>query len=155
VAKRFLSPIGLPSGESNPESGAAGDLFYRTDLSQIVINTGTDWVEISGSASEEIVSLLVEFGLLGSGSGTPETTVYISQVDGGTPETEVFAVDYSGGAPASQLSDPEEFNITSGGSSSNSTVSASAPSSPATGDTWFNSSVGRMYIYYDNFWVEV
>lgn len=154
MAKRFLSPIGLPSGESNPESGTAGDLFYRTDLGQVVISTGTDWVEISGSASEEIVNLLVEFGILGSGSGTPETTVYVSQVDGGTPETEVFTIDYSGGAPSSQLSDPDEFNVTSG-SSANSTVSESAPSSPATGDTWFNSSVGRMYIYYDNFWVEV
>jgi hypothetical protein len=28
------------------------------------------------------------------------------------------------------------------------------PASPATGDAWFNSSSGQIYIYYDGFWVE-
>ena len=34
------------------------------------------------------------------------------------------------------------------------TVSATAPSSPVEGDAWFNSTDGRMYVYYDGYWVE-
>ncbi len=158
MAKRFLSPIGLPSGSANPDSGEAGDLFYRSDLAQILVYDGTAWLPAAGEGvdTEGVVDILAEFGILGAGSGTPETTVYVSQVDGGTPETEVFALDYSGGEPDSPLSDPIDLNIaneTSGGS--NSTVSTTAPSSPSIGDTWFNSGAGRFYIYYDNFWVEV
>jgi hypothetical protein len=35
------------------------------------------------------------------------------------------------------------------------TVSETAPSSPSTGDQWFNSGTGKSYVYYDSFWVEV
>jgi hypothetical protein len=34
------------------------------------------------------------------------------------------------------------------------TVSDTAPSSPATGQLWWESDTGILYIYYDNFWVE-
>lgn len=155
MAKKFLTPIGLPSGTANPGSGVAGDLFYRSDLGQIVVYDGAAWLPAAGEGVDTngVVDLLVEFGILGAGSGTPETTAYVSQVDGGTPETEVFTLNYSGGEPDSTLSDQPELDTTGGGS--NSTVSTTAPSSPSTGDTWFNSEAGRFYIYYDNFWVEV
>jgi len=35
------------------------------------------------------------------------------------------------------------------------TVSTSAPSSPNLGDQWFESDSGRLFVYYDSFWVEV
>lgn len=34
-------------------------------------------------------------------------------------------------------------------------VSDSAPSSPASGATWFNSSLGRLFTYYNGNWVEI
>jgi hypothetical protein len=34
------------------------------------------------------------------------------------------------------------------------TVSPTAPVSPEEGDAWFHSELGRMYVYYDSFWVE-
>lgn len=34
------------------------------------------------------------------------------------------------------------------------TVSDTAPSSPISGDVWYNSTNGRTYIYYDSYWVE-
>jgi hypothetical protein len=34
------------------------------------------------------------------------------------------------------------------------TVSETAPSSPVTGDAWFNSSNSLMYLYYDGYWIE-
>jgi hypothetical protein len=44
----------------------------------------------------------------------------------------------------------------SGGSSGGAsvTVSDTAPAEPAEGDLWYNSLVGKTYIYYDGFWVE-
>lgn len=35
------------------------------------------------------------------------------------------------------------------------TVSETAPVSPAEGDTWFRSSTGQYFVYYDSYWVEV
>lgn len=34
-------------------------------------------------------------------------------------------------------------------------VSDTAPSSPSSGDMWFNSSLGRLFVYYDSSWVEI
>ena len=34
-------------------------------------------------------------------------------------------------------------------------VSATAPSSPVEGDTWFDSVNGKFYVYYDSYWVEI
>lgn len=34
-------------------------------------------------------------------------------------------------------------------------VSTTAPASPEEGDVWYNSTEGRAYIYYDNFWVDL
>jgi hypothetical protein len=34
-------------------------------------------------------------------------------------------------------------------------VSDTAPTSPVTGDEWFNSATGRLYTYYDSYWVEI
>jgi hypothetical protein len=34
------------------------------------------------------------------------------------------------------------------------TVSETAPVSPSVGDGWFDSSVGKFFIYYDSYWVE-
>jgi hypothetical protein len=34
-------------------------------------------------------------------------------------------------------------------------VSVSAPSAPVVGDEWFNSETGRLYTYYDSYWVEI
>jgi hypothetical protein len=35
------------------------------------------------------------------------------------------------------------------------TVSDSAPAEPFLGDEWFNSATGRLYTYYDSYWVEI
>lgn len=34
-------------------------------------------------------------------------------------------------------------------------VSDTAPTSPVVGDEWFNSATGRLYTYFDSYWVEV
>lgn len=42
-----------------------------------------------------------------------------------------------------------------GGGGGGVTISDTAPSSPAIGDLWYESDTGSMFVYYDNFWVEV
>jgi len=42
-----------------------------------------------------------------------------------------------------------------GAAGSSTTVSTTAPSSPAEGDNWFNSETGQSFIYYDSYWVEL
>lgn len=47
-------------------------------------------------------------------------------------------------------------NATStGGGGASVSVSDTAPSTPTQGNLWFNSTNGKTYIYFDNFWVEV
>ena len=41
------------------------------------------------------------------------------------------------------------------GSTGRFTTSDTAPSSPTTGDAWYNSVTGQTFVYYDSFWVEV
>ena len=41
-----------------------------------------------------------------------------------------------------------------GGGGSSVTVAETAPSYPATGNLWFNSTVGQLLIYYDSYWVQ-
>ena len=46
--------------------------------------------------------------------------------------------------------------IPANSSSGSNTISASdtSPSSPSLGTLWFNTSTGRMYVYYDSYWIE-
>lgn len=47
-----------------------------------------------------------------------------------------------------------DWAVAQGGGSST-TVSATPPSNPNEGDTWFNSSNAKSYVYYDGTWVDV
>jgi hypothetical protein len=99
MAKKFLTPVGLPSGTANPASAAAGELFYRSDINAIYMYTGTEWAPQAGA--ETVTNILVEFGLLEGDSGTPETASFSSSISGGTPATEDFITNYEGGEPDS------------------------------------------------------
>lgn len=48
-----------------------------------------------------------------------------------------------------------DANSGGGGGGGGVTVSSTAPTSPTQGDLWFDSDTGRMFIYYDSFWIEV
>ena len=48
MAKRFLTPVGLPSGSSLPSAGAAGNLFYKSDDAKIYVHDGSLWNVIEG-----------------------------------------------------------------------------------------------------------
>lgn len=54
MSKKFLTPVGLPTGVSNPSVGRTGDLFYRTDESAVYIYNGTIWEPLQGGGSYTI-----------------------------------------------------------------------------------------------------
>lgn len=97
MAKQFLTPIGLPSGTSNPSSAAEGTLFYRSDLNAIYIYTGTEWVPQADSTT--VTNILVEYGLLSGDAGTTGTASFSATVSGGSPSTTTFTSNYEGGDP--------------------------------------------------------
>lgn len=47
MPKKFLSPIKLAQGASNPATGSAGEIFFNTTDTKMYIHNGTSWV-ISG-----------------------------------------------------------------------------------------------------------
>lgn len=43
MSKRFLTPVGLPSGATLPSVGSAGDLFFKSDENKVYVHTGSSW----------------------------------------------------------------------------------------------------------------
>ena len=43
MARKFLTPVGLPSGASNPAAGTAGALFFNTSDELVYVHDGTSW----------------------------------------------------------------------------------------------------------------
>ena len=98
MAKKFLTPIGLPSGTSNPSSAEEGELFYRSDLNAIYIYTGTDWVPQADATT--VTNILVEYGLLAGDAGSPESASFTATVSGGGPGDNTVTTTYEGGDPS-------------------------------------------------------
>lgn len=48
MARKFLSPVGLPSGNTLPTAGSAGDLFFKADEGKVYVHTGSGWVVQQG-----------------------------------------------------------------------------------------------------------
>jgi hypothetical protein len=88
LSRKFLTPVGLPKGDTLPSVGSAGDLFYKLDAQKIYVHNGTEWVIAQGSGGQT-------------------------------------------------------------------TVSATAPTGATEGDTWFNTTNARSYVYYDGAWVDI
>jgi hypothetical protein len=44
----FLSPVGLPSGNTLPLEGQSGDLFFKTNEQSIYVHTGSEWIVSGG-----------------------------------------------------------------------------------------------------------
>ena len=66
---------------------------------------------------------------------------------GGAAEASSFVK--TGGAANQFLK--ADGSISNGGSAQ---VSTTPPSSPASGDLWYNSETGQVFVYYDSYWIE-
>lgn len=50
MSRKFLTPVGLPSGSALPAVGSVGDLFFKTTDGVIYAHDGTTWVAQGGSS---------------------------------------------------------------------------------------------------------
>lgn len=48
MSRQFLTPVGLPSGNTLPAVGSAGNLFFKTDEGKVYVHTGSAWVVQQG-----------------------------------------------------------------------------------------------------------
>lgn len=46
MARKFLTPVGLPSGDTLPAVGHEGELFYKSDEDQVYAHNGTIWERV-------------------------------------------------------------------------------------------------------------
>jgi hypothetical protein len=44
LSRQFLTPVGLPFGNTLPAVGTAGNLFYKTDENKVYVHTGSAWI---------------------------------------------------------------------------------------------------------------
>ena len=56
MSRRFLTPVGLPSGNTLPSVGSAGDLFFKSDEQKIYVHNGINWIASQGSSAQTLVS---------------------------------------------------------------------------------------------------
>lgn len=97
MSKKFLTPVQLPSGATNPTVSGSGTLFFNTTLGSLVVYNGTEWVTLSAAGSGDIDGGLVTVGYWFGGS--PSTVTFDTTYDGGSPSTTEFSATYDGGAP--------------------------------------------------------
>lgn len=51
MSRKFLSPIKLAQGASNPSTGSAGELFFNTTDVKVYAHNGTTWVPSGGGVT--------------------------------------------------------------------------------------------------------
>lgn len=47
MARKFLTPVGLPSGTTLPINGSEGELFFKSDENQVYVHDGIAWKTVS------------------------------------------------------------------------------------------------------------
>lgn len=123
-------------GATAPQSPQIGAIWINDDLipQQTFYWNGSEW----NNAGTE-------------GPTGPATVLSIGTVTDGDANT-TASVSITGTAPDQTIN----FVLRRGPTGPQGTfdIFESAPSGPDEGDVWFNSSDGRFYVYYDNYWVE-
>ena len=132
MSRRFLTPPQLPSGASLPSSGAAGDLFFKSDEAKIYVHDGTNWVIAQGSGGSGS-------GVVVSATAPVDPTEGTYWFDSTTTKSYIYY---------------DSFWVEVGYSGGGYIISETAPSNPTEGDVWFSTSEGVVYVFYDNFWVD-
>jgi len=140
MSRRFLTPINVVRLSSEPVSATQGDLYYNTGDNRLYTYNGSAWV-VAGLQ-----------GVQGTtGSQGLQGTTGLQGLNGsqGVQGTQGISVQGLQG-----IQGPSG----GGGGGGNYTVSDTPPVSPSNGDTWFNSSTTRTYVYYadgtSSQWVE-
>ena len=78
MSRQFLTPVGLPSGNTLPSAGSAGNLFFKDDEDAIYVYTGAAWASTKGStySVQETAPSGPSVGDIWFNSATGKTFVY-------------------------------------------------------------------------------
>lgn len=78
MSRQFLTPVGLPSGNTLPSVGSAGNLFFKDDEDAIYVHTGSAWESTKGStySVQETAPSGPSVGDIWFNSATGKTFVY-------------------------------------------------------------------------------
>lgn len=86
MSRQFLTPVRLPTGNSNPTGESTGALFFRSDIGRLVVFDGTTWI---------VLGLDGVFNPSDLDGGSPSG--FANSIDGGTPSDTVFESIYDAG----------------------------------------------------------
>lgn len=152
MAQKFVTPVTIRNLTSASSDGIAVSVDGDTN-DRIKVEAGGRIVWGSGSATGDV-------NLYRSGTGAIKTDHTFEAESGVITLTTT-------GAPTSTIADGalaidttnsqfyfranSTWNTVSGGA----VVSDAAPSNPATGDIWFESDTGDVFVYYDSTWVDI
>jgi len=116
------------------------------DVNKVIVQEQITHVEIGVGGPQGVQG---EKGETGAAA-----TVEVGTTTTGSPNT-LASVTNSGNSTAAVFNFTIPRGVTgTAGEKGRYTISESPPADPQAGDTWFNSSTSKMYIRYDNFWVE-
>ena len=140
--------------------------FFVPVTIQDLSSTGSDAINVFID-SESYARLKLEAGgrlVWGDGTGAGDTNLYrdganVLKTDDTFKAAALFVdgieIDTAGATTDNVLKyDGTKFVPGEGGGGASVTVSDTPPSSPTAGDLWYESDTGRLFVYYDSFWVE-
>ena len=141
MSRRFLTPVNLPKGNTLPLSGSAGDLFFKSDVKKLYVYDGTAWAQVAGSggASFTVSEIPPE--------SSAEGDVW---VDSATLKNYVFYDNFW-----IQIATPTFAGSSSSGPSGIAAFGSTAPTSPATGQFWYDTFLSKLVMWNGTSWFEV
>lgn len=156
---------GVAVAATAPSSSTRTPFWYNTSDQELYIHDGSDWV----LAVQTTIGPTGPTGPLGP-TGPQGTNINfagsvatVQDLPSGASVNDAYIVDADGNlwvwdgsewVDAGQIVGPIGPTGPTGPQASY-YVSDTAPSSPESGDIWFNSSIGNTFIYYDSYWVEI
>ena len=86
MSRLALTPTNVPASASNISTPTlrAGDLYFNTATSSLMVYTGSTWTAVGGSGTLTEIDAGVFDGIAPYDGGTP-TTTSTQSFDGGTP----------------------------------------------------------------------
>jgi hypothetical protein len=79
LSRKFLTPVGLPSGNTLPSVGSSGELFFKADEQTIYVHNGSAWVPADSGSTYYVSETSPENATPGDiwfNSATGKTFVY-------------------------------------------------------------------------------
>ena len=143
---------GTSSGLTNPATGAVGDTFFNTSDNKLYVYNGTAWNPVGTDGSTPISAIVLPVG--GAGNtyyNTSDNTYYVSDGTAWVPvDTNTDAQSLSISGTTLTISGGNSVTLPAGGSSVPSGLTN--PATGAVGDTFFNTSDNKLYVYNGTAW---